>query len=156
MRGRDWRELMNLNGEWHEDSNERFFWFRPVIDRNITSMARLIPDHPEFLMPAIGTTGSSGMAIMAGAMQWEGSLDYYYLYERLKNQDPESQIRYLIHPHLREYANDEILAATIKYQYIDLPKARRPTQYDVLYREPYDPMRQIIRVSGLLPCKGRV
>lgn len=95
------------------------YWFRPVVDLNITHSKAILKDFPRKLYER-GEVAR--VPYLCGLTQNEGSLDYYLKYPDLEQAVTASHMRdaieRMIRPFLRRYTNSKVVAASIDYYYI--------------------------------------
>lgn len=95
------------------------YWFRPVVDLNITHSKALLKDFPVKLYER-GEVAR--VPYLCGLTRNEGSLDYYLKYSELAQSVAASQMRdaieRMIRPFLRRYTNSKVISASIDYYYI--------------------------------------
>ena len=95
------------------------YWFRPVVDLNITHTKALLKDFPRRLYER-GEVAR--VPYLCGLTRNEGSLDYYLKYPELAQSVAASQMRdaieRMIRPFLRRYTNSKVISASIDYYYI--------------------------------------
>lgn len=95
------------------------YWFRPVVDLNITHSKAVLKDFPRKLYER-GEVAR--VPYLCGLTQNEGSLVYYLKYPELVQAVTASRMREaierMIRPFLRRYTNSKVVAASIDYYYI--------------------------------------
>jgi carboxylesterase type B len=95
------------------------YWFRPVVDLNITHSKALLKDFPRKLYER-GEVAR--VPYLCGLTRNEGSLEYYVKYPELAQYVSSSQMREaierMIRPFLRRYTNSKVISASIDYYYI--------------------------------------
>ncbi|CAG2118425.1 unnamed protein product, partial [Medioppia subpectinata] len=114
LRGQDRNALMGKSRDRDLERNVQPYWFRPVVDRNLTSSG-VLKDWPESLY----RNGQfKKCSYMIGFTRNEGSLEYYLQKERADNRRTnEEKIAFLIRPFLKEWASEDVIATVINYQY---------------------------------------
>ncbi|XP_017489959.1 PREDICTED: venom carboxylesterase-6-like [Rhagoletis zephyria] len=98
------------------NSNRNPFWFRAVVDKNVTTSA-LLADFPQQLYQA----GKNNRVpyLVAGTSN-EGSLEFYLQSERVKSfQELDAKIAFLIRPYLKHYTNEDAIAAAFSFKYFN-------------------------------------
>lgn len=112
----DLASLLTTTGERDWNNNREPFWFRPVVDRNVSGSA-LLTDFPLKLYNAGNVHRVPYLLIASGQ---EGSLEYYLQSERIKSfSTVNSKIGFLIRPYLKTYTNEDVLAAAFKSKYFN-------------------------------------
>lgn len=95
------------------------YWFRPVVDLNITHSKALLRDFPHKLYQR-GEVAR--VPYLCGLTRNEGSLEYYLRYPEVEPFVTTSQMReaieQMIQPFLRRYTNSKVVSASIDYYYI--------------------------------------
>ena len=95
------------------------YWFRPVVDLNITHSKALLRDFPRRLYERGDV---ARVPYLCGLALNEGSLDYYAKYGEVAQAVAASQMRdaveRMIRPFLPRYANSKVISASIDYYYI--------------------------------------
>ena len=121
LRSQDVNALLGKSRDRDYDRNYQPYWFRPVVDRNQSSTA-LLKDFPL----ALYQSGSyKHCPYILGFTKDEGSLEFYLQYDRLNNKRTiEEKIAYLIRPFLKDWADEDIIASAIKYQYFSRNSSR--------------------------------
>jgi len=103
------------------DNNRQKYWFRPVIDSDISSSA-ILKDYPLNLYK---NGRFKQCPYILGFTKNEGSLQYYLQRDRVSNRHSiDEKISFLIRPFLREEASEEIIASAIKYLYFSQNQSR--------------------------------
>lgn len=89
------------------------FWFRPVVDKNITY--GLLTDFPERLYQQRQV---AQVPLLAGLNMNEGSLEYYYRNRpEYANQPGKKVVEELLRPFMRRYTKVDIVASSVEYHY---------------------------------------
>ena len=114
LRGQDVNALMAKSRDRDYDRNTQPFWFRPVIDKNQSTVA-ILKDNPI----ALYKSGQFKKYVyIVGFTKDKGSLEYYLQYNRLKNKTTiEEKIAFLIRHFIKKCSNEEIIALFLKIQY---------------------------------------
>ncbi|KAH7637583.1 lipase-like protein [Dermatophagoides farinae] len=117
LRYQDLGQLMSVNGERDWEQNRQPFWFRPVVDRNVSGSA-LLRDFPLNLYQNGQFNKKQYLVIATGR---EGTLEYYLQAGRMPKGTPdlERQIAFLIRPYLKYYTNELIMASAFEYRYFN-------------------------------------
>jgi len=103
------------------DNNIQKYWFRPVVDRNVSSSA-ILKDYPLSLYQ---NGRYKQCPYIVGFTRNEGSLEYYLQYDRVQSRGTiEGKIAFLIRPFLKDWASEDIIASAIKYQYFSRNQSR--------------------------------
>ncbi|XP_027202264.2 esterase-5B-like [Dermatophagoides pteronyssinus] len=135
LRYQDLRQLMAVNNERDWEQNRQPFWFRPVVDRNVSSSA-LLRDFPLNLYKNGQFNKKPYLVIVTGR---EGSLEYYLQSGRMpqgSTANLEQQISFLIRPYLRYYTNELIMADAFEYRYFNRTQRTLTIPQNVLNNNP--------------------
>jgi carboxylesterase type B len=96
--------------------NIQNYWFRPVVDRNVSSSA-LLKDFPLHLYQ---NGRYKQCPYIVGFTKNEGSLEYYLQLDRVSNRTTtEEKIAFL-----KDYAFENIIFSAIKHQYFSRNQSR--------------------------------
>ncbi|XP_054166563.1 venom carboxylesterase-6-like [Oppia nitens] len=121
LRNQDWSALMGKSRDRDMDRNYEPYWFRPVVDRNVSSSA-ILKDWPLNLYQ---NSLFKPCPYVLGFTKDEGTLEFYLQKARVDNrQTNEEKIAFLIRPFLKEWASEDIIASAIYYQYFARNQSR--------------------------------
>ena len=126
---------MAVNNERDWEQNRQPFWFRPVVDRNVSSSA-LLRDFPLNLYKNGQFNKKPYLVIVTGR---EGSLEYYLQSGRMpqgSTANLQQQISFLIRPSLRYYTNELIMADAFEYRYFNRTQRTLTIPQNVLNNNP--------------------
>ncbi|KAF7495398.1 Esterase-6 [Sarcoptes scabiei] len=116
LRYQELSQLMSVSAERDWDKNRQPFWFRPVIDLNVTGSA-LLKDFPLNLYKSGQFNRKQYLLIITSQ---EGSLEYYLKSSRIAYTNSlQRKISYLIRPYLKYYTNEQIMASAFEYKYFN-------------------------------------
>jgi hypothetical protein len=121
LRNQDVNALLGKSRDRDYDRNTQPYWFRPVVDRNQSASA-ILKDYPL----ALYQSGRYKQCpYIVGFTKDEGSLEYYLQYDRVQNRRTvEEKIAFLIRPFLKDWADEDIIASAMKYQYFSRNQSR--------------------------------
>ena len=98
------------------DKNIDPYWFKPVVDRNVTGSSIL----NDFPLQLYKNGDYSHVPHLIIGTSREGSLDYYLQSDRIRNfRELEQKIAFLIRPHLKAYTNEEVMASAFAFRYFN-------------------------------------
>lgn len=116
LRYQDLGALISTSSEKDWGKNNEPFWFKPVVDRNVTGSA-LLRDFPANLYKA-GQYARVPYVLIS--MTQDGSLEYYLNRDRVKQYSIlEQKIGFLINPFLKAYTSKDIMASAFSYRYFN-------------------------------------
>ena len=98
------------------NTNRQPFWFRAVVDKNVTTSA-LLSDFP---LQLYQSGKNARVPYLVAGTSGEGTLDFYLQSERVKGfQELDQKIAYLIRPYLKHYTNEDVIAAAFSFKYFN-------------------------------------
>ena len=110
------------------NTNRQPYWFRPVVDKNVTSSAILERDPADLYQNGI----LNRVPYLVAATENEGTLEYYLRYNQVDQLvEIGSKIAYLIRPYINAYTDEDVIASALQYQYFD----RTQRTSSVLFKE---------------------
>lgn len=116
LRYQDLGALIAASNERDWENNRQRYWFKPVVDRNVTASA-LLRDFPLKLYSSGAFNRKPYLLI---GTSYEGSSEYYLQAQRVKQyQDLDLKIGFLIRPYLKDYTSEEIMASAFEYAYFN-------------------------------------
>lgn len=98
------------------NTNRQPFWFRAVVDKNVTTSA-LLTDFP---LQLYQSGKNNRVPYLVAGTSNEGTLEFYLQSERMKGfQELDAKIAYLLRPYMKHYTNEDVIAAALSYKYFN-------------------------------------